>query len=334
MQGRAWTKIGGCTAVAGLGSILVLSPARAVQPLRLEVARSLQAADCPDSVDLERRISQVLGRPLAETRDAAETLRVSVDFDRRRGAFFAVLRFDGSKRGERNLRDPSASCAALADAVTATLALVLDRVIERGEREPPLEPSSVSNQPNAGRKAVKSDNTAGEQPRVPWGLALAAGAGVGVGFVPELGWMIGGGLQARGPLGLELGLSIQRMFAPELSLAQGRVETSLTFGRVQICRFVGSTVRWAPCVQYGFGALRGAGHDYSENRSTSLFWSALGPGLLGRLSLTRAIFVQVRAEAWIPLRRLSLTVENGGRPLQTPGIAGDLGLEFGVDWAL
>src|SRR3982751_52777 len=111
----------------------------------LSVARGPGAEDCPDTAALRARVEQITGTRLGRVTATEPALAVAVSFSREGDRYRAAIRTQGPKEGERVLEDEGPTCAALAEAVGVTLALLLDRVPRRAlpAAPPPRAPTTI-----------------------------------------------------------------------------------------------------------------------------------------------------------------------------------------------
>ena len=127
-------------ALAAGASLLLLAipvPCLAGDPLAtLHVTRSAGAGGCPDTAALDAEIARLVGRD-AFAADPSEAPRVEVEvgFSHESSGYVAtVTASDGRTRGVRRIVDGSPTCWALAQAVVASVAVMLDGL---GTEAPP-----------------------------------------------------------------------------------------------------------------------------------------------------------------------------------------------------
>lgn len=292
--------------------------------------RDEPALDCPNSDELARRVAQILQRPLDASGATPDLLRIRVRFTRERGGYGAELGFEGAKRGERTLRDQGQSCGALTEAVSVTIALLLDtELAEKAASEetaappaaPPLVPATIAEptsspaqtEPTSKRSSVLAAFEGGAAwftSSKPQPLLFGR---VGVQFKP---WMLEGGFGVA--------LPTTHSFGP------GEVTTGLLFGSARACYTFTSALWLGPCVEFGLGSLRGSGRQFVESRSVSLLWSAVGIGLLLQGELGARGYWGATAVGWVPTHSQTFSVENAGVAWESPTVAGSFALRAGL----
>jgi hypothetical protein len=210
----------------GLLCVLVPQTCFASGPtIDLAVEKTKDADDCPDAAYLAEATSRVLGRGVLAAPSAAADLRVAVRFDRRKGLYVATVRVSQSRdgtAGDRSLVHEGATCAALADAVVATLAVRLDEEGIATEKPAPPAPSpSLAPPPSPSPKTSSSPVPAdpddapprGEPARDPgearwygWQVLVADASSVAVAVLgsatntPVVGWLGIGGVFFASPI--------------------------------------------------------------------------------------------------------------------------------------
>jgi hypothetical protein len=115
---------------------------------------------------------------------AGEELRVSVRFAVSTDEYSAEVRSLGAKPGERTLKDHGRSCSALAEAVSAAIALLLDRELEPRQPEPAKPPTAEASKPapNASASSERAlSSAASAAPALE--LRVSFEGGVAPGFV-------------------------------------------------------------------------------------------------------------------------------------------------------
>ena len=134
------------------------------------VTRPPEAASCPDAAALTDAVAKARGGPDPARESAAGAIALEVEFARAGAGFAATVRTRGPRGGVRTLSGPT--CAALTDAVVATIAVLLD---DAGE-EPSVRPPPTA-APASGPETPPAD----EEPRgvyLPLRIGLAAHAGL------------------------------------------------------------------------------------------------------------------------------------------------------------
>jgi hypothetical protein len=290
-------------------------------PPRLSVEKAAGAEQCPEQQELGRRVEGILRQPLGEVIDPAE-LTIEVRFARTpENAFSARVTATGPKPGQRLLRDISPTCDALAEAVSVTIALLLDDAL------PDRHAATIA--PGATAPATHSPPADTTPPRAhdlnanAWTgrASLEVGGGYGLaGSGALLGFGRAGARHGRWLFDLGAGANLPR----EQGFQNGSVRTSLLFGSLRACYLLGQSLLIAPCVQVGAGRLHGEGSGYGEVRAASLPWTAAGLGLAGEVPLGAGFYATLAATLWVPTRRQTFSVENAGIAWESKPLAGVL----------
>jgi hypothetical protein len=299
----------------------------------LTVDRSPEAIDCPDGGDLMARVEHILQRPLPNPDRSPQPVRlhISVHFAKRSTEYTAALEFRGPKTGERHLLDRSESCEALADAVSVTIALALDRELEpsappttaRAERSAPAPaPSVTSRTDSATPKPVPSARA--------WDVRALIEGGPTFGFGKPAAFALGQHLLVRFRRGWLLGVGANAVLPTTTDAGAGGVRTSSVFGSVRGCYLWGGSYSLGPCALFGAGRLHGVGLDFSEPRSDDLTWTAVGAGLLAEGPLWGWVVWGLSGTLWVPLRSLTFSVENAGVVWRSSPVSGAICLGVGV----
>ena len=278
------------------------------------VTRGPGVEDCPDATALRTRVEQIMGRPLAAVAAAEPTLAVRVEFARAGDRHSAALRTRGAKEGERLLEDQGPTCAALAEAVGVTLALLLDRGPGRdiATAPPRRSPEGPSSRTSIVWIGISAGPVFGETP------------GVSLGFGPALGvelehWS------------LELGGT--EVLSRSAPFASGAVRVGLTSGDLQLCRMIdvaGKSLRAGVCGRAAAGQYRAEGEGYPLTTSARLPWLAGGAGVRMGGLWGEWLLWSVSGLLLLPVRRQTFSVDNAGVGYQSGAIGGTLAVELGV----
>jgi len=310
----------------GVG-LLTVSASCIAAPLSLVIAAESTpaAVDCADSEGLLGKVERIAQRALAPKTPDAEAIRVVIQFDRSQGQYSAELVFHGPKPGERSLRDRSDRCEPLEDAVAVAIALLLDREIERRERELTEAPRAVT--------TIKIVTGRVEpRPFARGSVFLALEAGAQAGF----------NATAAPSAALAFGVRLQRGWLVESSawttlpaartFGTGEVTLSLVAGTLRACHLWGHDWQWGPCAGVAVGRLHGSGRGFDESMSSSLLWSAVGGSVLLQRSLGERWELGLHALAWLPLKEQRFAVQNLGVAWSSaavePGLSVRLGFRF------
>ncbi len=284
----------------------------------LTVQRSPEALDCPDGVELIARVEHILQRRLPGPEGSAisERLRISVDFVRRDNEYAATVEFRGPKTGERELGDHSGSCEALANAVSVTIALSLDRELE--QPGPPPSPRADSRP----ARAVTSTRA--------WELRALIDGGPSFGFGKPVAFALGQHLLVGWRRSWLFGVGANAVLPTATDGGSGKVRTSSVFGSVRGCYLWGDSYAVGPCALFGAGRLRGVGAGYQAPRSDDLIWTALGAGLLAEAPLYGWVMWGISGTLWVPLRSLTFSVQNAGVIWRSSPVSGAISVGVGV----
>jgi len=283
----------------------------------LSVARGPGAEDCPDTTALQARVEQITGTRLELLAATDPPLAVAVSFSREGDSYRAAIRTQGPKQGERSLEDEGPTCAALAEAVGVTLALLLDRVPGRDLPAPP-PPQAPATIP--GRAAIRWIGWIG----ISGGPVFGETPGTTLGFGPTLGvelerWSIAlGGTET---------------LSRSVGFASGTVRVGLTSGNLQLCRMLdlrGEALRAGACARAAAGQYRGDGDGYPVTTSVRLPWMAAGGGLRVGGRWGNRLLWGVSGLLVIPIRRQTFSVENAGVAYASAAVGATLAVELGV----
>jgi len=277
----------------------------------VSVDRAPAAVDCPSAEALTAGVEAIVGRPLAESADS-RTMQVRVQFFRSEAGYEARLRLTGAREGERVLFDNGPNCAALADAVAVTVALLFD-------------PASESALPPATPRR-------GPAPRA-LGAWLSGRLGLGLGLVGAPTWVAGGtiGLSLGERTWLELGGATSGSHAQ--ALGSGLVEVRLHYAELSgFYSLTRGDFQLGPALSVLGGVLRGAGRGYPTTTSASLAYIALGGGARAQFRLGERLCLGARAQFVVPLQKHVLSVGYVGIAYQSSDLSGlvDLGFSYEI----
>ena len=296
----------------------------------LSVARTPQARDCPDAPELSAATARVgTGPTPREDEPEKAPLLTHVVFDRDAQGYSAEIRSTGRKSGVRVLRDAGETCAPLAEATTVVLAVLLDLLPESAE--PPAPAPVAAPSPAAATPAASPGPAPPRRQSVV--VTVGVDGGVAVGLLDQV---------AAGTLGAALRpsygrweLGVGALWAPtrNFPFASGSVDVMLLSGRIIGCGWLtpsASRSGLAACAGVLFGVLRGEGHDFDQNRSTTQFWPLAEVGLRGRVVLGEKWGLRFGVSGLVPLRRLTFSVERLAVAYETPsfGALFELGPEL------
>ncbi len=246
---------------------------------RLVVRRAPDAADCPDAPALAIEVGRHMGRPALDPDAPAWMPAIDVAIAREGAAFSAIVAIGGR---ERRLADPGPGCAGLGDALSVTLAILLDR---EGPPPLPLPPPPSAPPPPPPDRAAPPRPVAPPRsdPRVAVAVEGAFTYGLlGAAARPAFTALVE--LRVAGPIWVAPGI----VWAPARSIdfPPGAVDVSLGAGTVRACAAAiggaGDGPSISACVEPSIGALRGTGTGYASDASGTRLWASVGLGLVGR----------------------------------------------------
>ncbi len=319
-----------------LTPLLLLAPRQAAAaPLgaSLAVERSERANDCPDAPALTQRVERILQRSLAQG-SSAEKLEVRVHFDFNRDEYFAQVQSLGAKPGERSLHDRGSSCAALAQAVSVAIALLLDKELENrapgSESEAPPSAPAKTSPPATLQAEAQSDvgRSGAHRAGAPFELRASLEGGAASGLVGQTSPL----------LSEQLGVRLQRLIfdagfnaaLPAMTNYEpGSLRTTLFFGSARACFVWGERFSVGPCAAFGVGRLQGVGIGYQDPATRNLTWTAFAAGLVAEGPVWGRVFWGATGSLWLPTRRSSFSVQNAGTAWQSQQFSESLALRVG-----
>jgi murein DD-endopeptidase MepM/ murein hydrolase activator NlpD len=302
--------------VGGLLALLTLPclPASAAEVggARLSVARSADALSCPDDEVLAARIRQ-----LREGKTDVPPLLIDVLLQRHDGGYRARIRVNGPRSGERELVTHEDSCGGLADALSVSLALILD------EEAPAPPPPPRVLPPVPGRFLPPPAPPSGR-----WLLSLGGGVALGLPS-PDLVPALSPGLRFR-PRRAPWSLGARFFWSPEqrLSFAEGRIAVALWRSLLEGCWVLAGGLSWGVegCAGFSLGRLRGDGRGFAPDRSVARPYYALGAGALVHGEIVPRWSGWARAAPLVPLHRERFLIDNQGVAYSLPRMGFDLTL--------
>jgi hypothetical protein len=127
-----------CAAISASGS------ARADEPrAHLNVSRSQEASDCPESSTLAAAVERARGqRSLTTGSDGKADLQLRVEFSRGDPGYVATVGATGIRQGIRTITDKGPSCSMLAEAVVLAVTVMLDEITPRAATAPRTAPAA------------------------------------------------------------------------------------------------------------------------------------------------------------------------------------------------
>jgi hypothetical protein len=213
---------------AALAVTSAASSAFADELPRLTVQRTQRSTDCPDADTLAARVNEHMGRVALDTSVRADRTRgYDVQILAEDGGYVAILRRAGRADRARTLSDPGPGCAGLADALSVTLAILLDQAAAPPPPAPAVERRALS----APAPAAPSRSAALRSESVAFTGGVALSAGLLEGVVPAFVADVSARPVPRVSLGLGLVLPLTQRF----DFAPGAVDVSLTLGLARAC---------------------------------------------------------------------------------------------------
>ena len=306
--------------------VAAFSSAARADPIRasLAVTRDEGSRGCPDSASLAERVETVAGKPLFDmAAGASRDTWVTVEFVRDFGGYRAVISARGTRQGTRTLDDVSPECASLADAVSITLAILLDPAGTKSDAA--AAPTPVASAPvavaNAPVATPRSDSapsgaSSASKQREPttFGVEASAGASLAVldGFAP----FVEAGGRARFGAVFALGLGGGYVPQDRVEFGSGSVDVSLAFGYLRACANLLPKRRTIleACLEPMLGGLRGSGNDYETTDTEWLFWSAAAAVFQGYGPISESVYWSFRARVLAPFVKHGFSVSSGSEP--------------------
>ncbi|HWZ91204.1 MAG TPA: hypothetical protein VNW92_20225 [Polyangiaceae bacterium] len=318
---------------------LFLAPRRAASaPLSatISVERSERARDCPDAPELRSQVERILQRTLPSD-PASDELEVQVRFSWTRDQYLANVLSRGPKPGERVLRDRGPNCAALGQAVSVAIALLLDKELQdraTHSSEPARPSNEVQPQPVPAAVAKpererESDQADALGARAPLALRASLEGGEAAGLLGQSTALLSEQVGLRLQPGLILDAGFSAALPATTHYGPGSVRTTLLFGSARACYVWGKNFSVGPCAAFGVGRLRGVGIGYASVASQSLTWTAVGAGAVAEGPLWGRVFWGLAGTLWLPTERSSFSVQNVGTAWESSRLGGALALRVG-----
>jgi hypothetical protein len=274
----------------------------------LTVQRDATATMCPDAAGLSTRVTTLVGSPLivaagAGTGGATEAGRgevsLVVSLACSPSGCQARIVTAGASRGRRLLDDPDPTCAGLADALTITLAMLLDWV-PPVPAAPPASgsgaalivppPAAASSSAAAPAPASSSSFASASERRAmsaPPGIGVVAGGGVVTGIAPSVAGLWSGELELRRASSSSAlpwaSLGISGAPAESIAFRGGTVTTRYLAGSLVGCWPLRTgVVAIGACGSLSLARFAAEGSGYPKNDTTSRLWGIAGLGLDAR----------------------------------------------------
>jgi hypothetical protein len=267
------------------------------------------------------RATSALGTDPSVAVSSTEPLAIQVIFDRDPSGYSAEVRVSGRKQGVRKVDAAGDDCAALAEATTVVLAMVLDRLpgdaLSAPSSAPPEQPTPAPLTASApSRESAPSDGA--KATRVVF--AVEATGGVAYGMIgANASGMVGAAAHA-GARFWEVQLGAAWTPARGIPYAGEEVRVGAVSGRIDGCLWFtpgGKQFRAAGCTSLWLTALHGEGHGFDQDHATTQFWPALAGGLTGRWRLSPRWALRLAGWGLVPLRRVTFSVAGLGTAFET-----------------
>ncbi len=248
-------------------------------------------------------------------------MHLNVHFARTRTGYSAEIQSTGAKSGVRRLETTATTCASLGDAVSVTLAVLLDLV--------PVARSSEGGAAGVHRERALP-------PGAPFHLAASIRAGGSYGL---LGPAASALFSASVLLSREIfGVNAQVFWATPRSFSydRGFVDVALWGGGLDGCLLPGTRearrATWRPCGGVRLAAISGAGSGYERNAAAKQVWFALAASLQLELPLSRRVHLVAGPSLLVPLREHVFRIDGRGAAFESLPLAGvfELGPELAI----
>lgn len=279
--------------------------AQARMTLRVESTDEARAA-CPTEAELTARLQ-------AANLRGSYTVRFS-----RAGRGFEV-RIEGDD--QKTLRDPS--CAALGDAVVATLLVLAegepDAEAEAADAGDAETAEAASASPDASPEGPDARATDAASVEGSFGALLGLGYGVGSAVAPTVAVFARVAPFAR----LQLGIGGRYAFVADRVVGAGTVARTVVGGWVEACYPIyGATVRFSGCAFFAVHAITATASGFPNNGSATLPRLSVGPALEFDDASLGPVSWLVRAELDVPLLREGFIISGAGPDFEAPILGG------------
>ncbi|MBN2193884.1 MAG: hypothetical protein JW751_13800 [Polyangiaceae bacterium] len=277
-----------CLAASAIpGVAWAAEPGISAGPTLLGVERTSAAADCPTAEALSEMVNRVAHTPSVVPTKPGEMPGVAVTLDRDAGGYRARIEAFEPVAGVRVITDPGPSCAALAGALSVTVALLLDET--RSERKEPVAFPPEPTPDTAERPPLTRGPPALVSGGSPAHLGAEAGWGVAMGITFDVApatWFGGRVTSDR------WSAHAQALLIPRLERDVGSIRLYLGpwwGGRGRVCRTLWSSDGAWPaggvCIEAALGTLKARAENVLRPRSARPTWLGLGGGvdLTGRI---------------------------------------------------
>jgi len=313
-RGRRWARrLVTLTACAFTSAFLPSSPATAqtapAGPVPLVVQRAPGASDCLDAAALADRVTLLTGRKaLVAAESAGGGFAYEVQILKSDDGYTAIVLAGGKSR---QIADPGPSCASLSDALSLTLAILVD-----ADGTPPAPPPEPPPPPATAVVPIfvpppPPPPAPYHGPRLFLSPQIAVTEGLSGSLVPAL--VLVNDLRVYRSLSVLAGFTW--MPSQNFPLGQGQVEVQLMYGQIAPCLSewnILGRVRLGGCAQLNIGGLRGKATGYPENREVTRVWTSFGLTGLLDVRLIDPIFWSVRVGGFVNATQEGFSIDKVG----------------------
>ena len=273
---------------------------------------------------------------LTELRSRTSRLRPARDGERATTLILEMFATSSGVRGQLTVRKadgelstrevPGRDCQEVESAMALIAALMVDPLASTSElalaSRPPAEPPPIELSPATSKQ---SRWTIRVEPRLTARTAVGPGLTWGEALGASLTWQ-------SNSLHPSLQLTAQRAKTTASSPA-GSAELEWTAGELLACPWAAqpsSSLELRACALLQLGRLRGSGYDTISPATESIFWSAAGVALQGRVQLLGPLWLGIDGGLERPFTRERFYVDPSHTLHQVPAWGGSLGFGVGV----
>ncbi len=293
-----------------LSAFVLALPVLAHARVTVRVEATDDARDaCPTEAALTERLQ-------AATLRGAYTIRFA-----RAGRGFEV-RIEGDD--QKTMRDPS--CAALGDAVVATLLVLADGPAPDAEA-PEGGVAAPAEASDAAPDSPREDAEVPPAPAPPSAAPLEGSVGAMLGLAYGVGSAAAPVVAVFGRVApfsrLRLGAGARYAFVADRVVGVGTVARTVFGGWLEACYpLYGATVRLSGCAFFAVHAITATASGFPSNGSATLPRLSAGPALEFDDAALGPISWLVRAELDVPIVRESFTISGAGPDFEAPPVGG------------
>ena len=266
----------------------------------VSVERTAAAMSCPDAETLRRDVNAMAGREAIIDGAAAVTLRIGID--RTASGFTASLASGGARTGQRELEDAGQDCKGLSQALTVSIALLLDE-----EQDAPRPRALAPDKPRARPPRSGATSPGPPLPRASIDVVALESAGV----VGTSTFGVAGQADFRVTKALTVGGGVFGIIEDTERVSPGEIHLSLVAAKVPACfsfRVADQSISLAFCGYPALGALVATARGFDVNHTAAQPWFALGSGAMAEGPIVGPLGFVGRLDAYVPLVRPRLVV--------------------------